>query len=220
MLKVMGIEPDDTATIRYRGNGWPGDATALAADGHTAKMSYSRSWGSILTRHVQWRCRICPDHTGEFADIAVGDPWYRPIAEGDAGRSLIVARTERGRRAVHDAVAAGFLSAQRVDPKLLPASQPNLARARGAVWGRLLGLRLMGVATPSYHRIPMFHLWMRDLTLRDKVKSILGTMRRVIRKDLWRRAQIQPLPASATKTAGIYSSTVAPADRLAVAAEV
>jgi coenzyme F420 hydrogenase subunit beta len=82
----MGVDPSDLAQLRYRGNGWPGDATAQTRGGHRSRLSYADSWGSILTKHVQWRCRVCLDHTGEFADIAVGDPWYRAIPPGEFGR--------------------------------------------------------------------------------------------------------------------------------------
>ena len=37
---------------------------------------------------------MCADHTGEFADIAVGDPWYRPHLDDEPGRSLVLARSE------------------------------------------------------------------------------------------------------------------------------
>ena len=52
---------------------------------------------------------MCADHTGEFADIAVAEPWYREIPPDEPGRSLVLARTERGRRCVAEAVAAGYL---------------------------------------------------------------------------------------------------------------
>ena len=74
---------------------------AKAREGEaTYSCTYEQSWGEVLSNHVQWRCKLCLDHTGEFADIAVGDPWYRPIQEGEMGSSLIVARTDVGKRYV------------------------------------------------------------------------------------------------------------------------
>ena len=49
------------------------------------------------------------DHTGEFADISVGDPWYREIREGEAGSSLIIARTEAGRDYITNAIESGAI---------------------------------------------------------------------------------------------------------------
>ena len=39
-------------------------------------MSYAQSWGEILTKHVQFRCKVCPDGSGGFADVACADAWY------------------------------------------------------------------------------------------------------------------------------------------------
>ncbi|MCY2954908.1 MAG: Coenzyme F420 hydrogenase/dehydrogenase, beta subunit C-terminal domain [Planctomycetota bacterium] len=114
MLKAMGIEdPASVADLRYRGNGWPGKATATVRSGagtvELRELTYEQSWGEILQKHRQWRCYVCIDHSGEFADIAVGDPWYRTDRDDDPGRSLVLVRTERGRRVVREAIACGFI---------------------------------------------------------------------------------------------------------------
>ena len=181
LLKSMGLtSEDEVQDFRYRGHGWPGKATAVTADGQQRTLTYQQSWGEILTKHVQWRCRLCADHTGEFADIAVGDPWYREPQEGEAGASLIVARTEVGRKFVDAAIAAGYLDAERVAPEILPASQPNLLHTRGAVWGRNLACRLIGAGAPRYRGLPTFRFWVNELSLLEKVRTIVGTVRRVV----------------------------------------
>lgn len=194
MLEAMGVpDPAALVSLRYRGNGWPGLATAIARkpDGGETRgeLTYQQSWGDILSKHVQWRCRLCADHTGEFADIAVGDPWYREIKPGEAGSSLIVVRTERGARFVEEAIARGYLVAAPVESKTLPASQPNLLRTRGAIWGRIMSLRLIGMLTPRYVGMPTFPFWWRELSLRDKIMSFAGTIQRALRKRLhpWQR---------------------------------
>ena len=128
---------------------------------HVRELTYEQSWGQVLQRHRQWRCHVCADHTGEFADVAVGDPWYRPIGRDEAGDSLIVARTARGRRIVEQAIAAGYLDAKPVGVEILAASQPNLLKTCGAVWGRLLVLRLLGCLAPRYRNMPLFRHWRR-----------------------------------------------------------
>jgi coenzyme F420 hydrogenase subunit beta len=80
------------------------DGTHRVSDG----IPYAEGWGRILQSERRWRCRVCADHTGAFADISVGDPWHAPPeGDTDAGRSLIVARTPRGRAFVEAAIAAG-----------------------------------------------------------------------------------------------------------------
>ena len=183
MLRRMGVpDPSALASLRYRGNGWPGRATAVYLNKDdrraSAELSYEESWGAVLSKHVQWRCRLCADHTGEFTDIAVGDPWYREIKQGEPGSSLVLARTEQGRQFIEAAIAAGYLEARPASPDLLPRSQPNMLRVRGAVWGRVLSLRMIGDSAPRYRGFKTFRFWYRELTASEKFRSIFGTIRR------------------------------------------
>ena len=191
MLRVMGIEPADVMSLHYRGNGWPGDARATARGRKPeATLSYEDSWGAILQRHRQWRCYVCADHTGEFADIAVGDPWYRPT-DDDPGRSLVLVRTQRGRDVLRAAMNAGVVVLEPVAPALLPASQPNLLRTRGAVFGRIATLRLMGVGAPRFTNMPTLRYW-RALPLREKLRSTVGTAKRIRSKRLRHAPALTP----------------------------
>lgn len=197
MAEALGVPPEEIASVRYRGRGWPGRARVRRkGEAQERTLSYEESWGAILQRHRQWRCRVCVDHTGEFADISVGDPWYRDIPDDEPGRSLIIARTERGRRLLHAAVASGALTAERVNPGLIAASQPNLLTARGSVWGRLVASRLAGVATPRYRNLPTFRWWWRELSWWEKAQSTLGTFRRIRKRGLRRRRPVNQVGLS------------------------
>lgn len=186
LLDSLGVpDVDELESVRYRGNGWPGLFVAKSgSDGEAYSCTYQESWGEVLSGHVQWRCRLCIDHTGEFADISVGDPWYREIQEGEKGSSLIVGRSEAGRRYVSAAIEASALDAEPVDPELLPRSQPNLLQTRGEVWGRMLGSRLAGARTPTYRRLPSFRFWISAVPFERKVRSVLGAARRCVRKGI------------------------------------
>lgn len=195
LLEKVGVkDPANLTALRYRGNGWPGLWTADYIDengaAQTAQMTYAESWG-FLQKYRQWRCYICPDHTGEFADIAVGDPWYRPIEAGEPGKSLIVARTEKGRQYLLDAVKAGYVTLENHDLSLLPRSQPNLLGSRGGVWARLHMLRLFGAAVPKYVGFRLARFFWSDLSLNEKRQSITGTIRRIFRKRLNRRIAVE-----------------------------
>jgi len=196
MIRRMGIaDASDVLDVRYRGMGWPGRATVRfrTVTGDEARtLSYEESWGEILQVHRAWRCYVCADHTGEFADIAVGDPWYRPIGDGEPGRSLVLARTEHGRNIVREALAAGYLSLTGVGPDILIKSQPNLLKTRSAVWGRIAVCRLMGAAAPHYRRMHILRCWWSVLNIKEKARSLYGTVRRVLRKNLRHRVAILP----------------------------
>jgi coenzyme F420 hydrogenase subunit beta len=192
LMKKVGVEdPTTVQSVRYRGNGWPGMWTVTFKDGtqQSRELSYQESWG-FLQRFRQWRCYICPDHSGEFADIAVGDPWYREIEPEEPGSSLIVVRSERGRKILKAAVEAGHITLLGEDSSLLPRSQPNLLMTRGGLWMRLKVLRFLGAAVPRYSGFPMARFWWSQLGLRAKVGSFTGTFKRVFRKNLRTRIRM------------------------------
>lgn len=191
LLRDLGVDdPSELEEVRYRGRGWPGHFRARTPD-REVTTTYAHSWGT-LQRHRQWRCYVCADHTGEFADVAVGDPWYREIPEGEPGRSLVLARTPRGKALVEAAMADGYLVLEGVDPALVAASQPELLKTRGAIWGRIHVSRLFGAAAPRYTHMPMARFWWSHLSLREKLRSVLGTAKRVFTRRLRQRIPVRP----------------------------
>lgn len=183
ILDHMGIVPEQVEEFRYRGCGWPGRTVAITKnhDGQDHSLSYQESWGAILSTHTQFRCRLCPDATGELADISCGDPWYREIGPEDPGRSLVLVRTAAGRDILHGAIEAGYVQLEPVDPDTLPRSQKSVLRKRRHLWGRLLALRLFGAPIPRYQGFALFANW-RGLSISDKIRSVLGTIRRAYQR--------------------------------------
>jgi coenzyme F420 hydrogenase subunit beta len=195
MIRAVGADPERVTSVRYRGNGWPGLATIDedTPDGpRRHQITYQESWGELLQMHRQWRCYVCMDHTGEFADVAVGDPWYRTLGDDEIGESLVLARTERGREAVEAAIADGYLVAEPAAADLLPRSQPNLLRDRGAVWARTTTTRVMGAPTPRYANLPGFRFWRSEggLDAKARAQSFYGTVKRVFVKGLYSRRPV------------------------------
>lgn len=197
LLDRLGVpKRSKLVDLRYRGQGWPGVMQAAweTAEGqveHSEGLSYAEGWGTILQAGRCWRCRVCSDHTGAFADVSVGDPWHRPPeGEADAGRSLIVARTPRGRAFVEAAIRAGALVAAPRPRDVIARAQPNLSATHGAVWGRRLALRTLGLAAPRDRGQRLFGLWL-GLPPRQKLTSVLGTWKRVVRDRLWRRIAVR-----------------------------
>jgi coenzyme F420 hydrogenase subunit beta len=202
LLDRLDVPRDSTLTdLRYRGSGWPGLMQAKYRDTagveHTSKgISYAEGWGSVLQAQRKWRCRICADHTGEFADISVGDPWHNPPAGNtDAGRSLIVARTARGVMIVEQAIKNGFLVTQERHRGVIAEAQPNLLETRGAIWGRRLAMRLSGMHVPKDRGLKTFDLWRTHLTMKRRAQSIAGSFKRILRNRLWRAVKITALEA-------------------------
>ncbi|MEY2883112.1 MAG: hypothetical protein RL490_836, partial [Pseudomonadota bacterium] len=145
ILDKLGVKPDDLATFRYRGDGWPGFATATRKDGSQERMSYADSWGDILSKEVQFRCKICPDAIGNSADVACADAWigddkgYPSFEERD-GRSLIIARSARGLAAIDAARDAGRIETQPLEMAQIALMQPSQARRKKELLARLSAL--------------------------------------------------------------------------------
>jgi len=187
LAKSLGVsDPRQITKVKFRGEGWPGlmSVEYRTEDGqrNEASITYAQGWGEILQKHRQWRCNMCADHTGETADISVGDPWYRPVEQGDPGRSLIVVRSERGRRYVRAAIAAGALVAEKRDPQVIDQAQKHLLKAQASMWGRQMASRFLRVASPKNREVRRLRVWMRELSLREKVQSIYGAAKRIIGK--------------------------------------
>lgn len=139
----------------YRGHGWPGHFTVTDQAGAEHRVDYDRSWGDTLGPTIQWRCKICPDGVGESADVVAADFWRAddrgyPLFEEADGVSALIARTDAGVRLVTDAIAAGVITTQPLDPDDLARVQPFQVQRRATLWGRLLGARLAGVPVPRY----------------------------------------------------------------------
>jgi coenzyme F420 hydrogenase subunit beta len=182
--------PSDVTSFRYRGHGWPGAATAevreqnsmnqIKTSSRQYSMSYAEAWGDILTKHGQLRCRFCPDKTGEFADISLGDPWYRET-EKDPGRSLILIRSLHGVRAWKDLQIHDYLKIEPSEWSRLPASQQSLYQGRCALWGRLMMLKICMIPTPAFTGFELRKNWVK-LPLKQKIKTLLGTLRRIYQR--------------------------------------
>jgi len=182
LLDSLGIDPNKVEALRYRGKGWPGKFSVKLKGEKQPRdiLTYMDAWG-FVQRYRPYRCHLCPDATSEFADIACGDPWYRHIEEGEQGHSLVLVRTELGRKILRGAIESGAVMLRSVDPSVLEASQRDMPLKRGAVWGRILAMKAFGIPTPKLKGFFLFRNWKR-LTLEDKARSILGTARRIVQR--------------------------------------
>jgi len=196
LLQAMDAARGQVEELRYRGRGWPGMTTARlrGEPAETRQLTYEQSWGNILSPHRQFRCRLCPDSTGEFADIACGDPWHRERKDEDPGRSLVLARTQKGREILHRATEAGYLKLEKAAPPVLAASQKSLLRKRRNLYGRLLALRILRIPVPKYNGFSLAKNWMA-LPITEKIRSVAGTLKRAIKRN-WTK----PVPPQKTPT--------------------
>lgn len=184
VVSAMGMDPAAITHFRYRGNGWPGNARAETGDGRAAEMRYAECWGNILSKHVQFRCKICPDAVGGVADIACADAWYGgetgyPTFEEQDGRSLVLARSDAGAAMIAQAVAAGVCATEPLDIGEIDLMQPSQARRKRLVQARTLACSV------TIHPVPVMQGLSVGIAARrsgpvDYLRNFLGTLRRIL----------------------------------------
>lgn len=186
LLKRLGYERSELASLRYRGFGWPGHFAPIrrGATDAAKMLSYEESW-AFLQAYRPWSVNIWPDGTGELADITCGDPWYEKPDGKNPGFSLIVVRSPLGASILRNAAESGYLKLQPSERWKLGASQAGLLRKKGEVGGRRAVLGLFGLPRTRFIQAGLFHCW-RRLHFKDKVRSIVGTVRRILMRNLSR----------------------------------
>lgn len=184
VVSAMGLDFGDLKSFRYRGHGWPGSAAAETRDGRVAEMSYGESWGKYLAKEVQFRCKICPDAVGGSADISCADAWYGddqgyPAFEEKDGRSLIMSRTEGGKKLLDLAVAGGAIAMEPLSVGEIDKMQPSQALRKQLVRSRLAAMRV--ALMPSLRvQGTMTEVASNQATLPLKIRNFLGTLRRIM----------------------------------------
>lgn len=181
VIDKLGADKTKLVGFRYRGDGWPGMTRAVQSDGRSFEMDYSTSWGSILNRHLQFRCKICPDGMGEFADVVCGDAWfgkdgYPDFAERE-GRSLLLARTSLGAELAAAAIQDRAILTADLAIDRIADMQPYQVSRKRLVLGRTIATRLALGTTPRYRRLG---LWKASLGAAPVLwlRSAWGTFRR------------------------------------------
>lgn len=184
VLAEMGANMEALVKFDFRGNGWPGLTRALMRDGEVCTLSYADAWGSVLSRHLQFRCKICPDGIGEQADIVAADAWYGrggyPDFEERDGRSLVIARTREGRKLLDDCVVQEKIKTETLPISEIAHMQPYQRDRKRAVLPRLFAMMLVGRERPKYYGYKLVANSMRASPA-WLTRNMLGMLRRLLK---------------------------------------
>ena len=172
-LERHSMSASKLSEFRYRGHGWPGATYARTIDGREAEESYLQMWYPYNEKwKTQFRCKICPDATGELADITSVDDWPTGFPEKDepVGRSLVVARTQAAATLMRKAIEAGYLEMTPAAERMqgLSQTQPHQVNKKRGILARLIAMWLSGLPIPRFRNMriltaaltthPLFHL--------------------------------------------------------------
>ena len=189
LMYQQGVDQENVKALCYRGEGWPGRFTITDRSGVDKKLlTYGDSW-HFLQKYRPFRCKLCPDGLGELADISCGDAWHRFSEENEnPGLSLVLTRTKNGQDVLDRAKKAGYLSLEKSSSKSVIKAQ-GLVERRKEIFGRQLAMKVLLIPTTKYRGFQLFKAWMKNSFV-NKIKSILGTMRRLLKRGLWHKNRL------------------------------
>ncbi|WP_163193793.1 Coenzyme F420 hydrogenase/dehydrogenase, beta subunit C-terminal domain [Clostridium thermarum] len=189
ILRKFNVKEEEVRSFRYRGEGWPGLTKIVTKNGRTFTMKYEESWGKILNRTLQRRCKICIDGIGEFADIVCGDGWFGdkkgyPKFEEGKGRSLVVIRNQKGKEIFEEALKQNYVAVEsKVDFKYMKNIQPFQYDRRTTLIAKILSMKLFNIKTPIYSWKVMFKS-AKYSNIKGLARTFAGTSKRIIDKRL------------------------------------
>lgn len=186
LLDSMGIQEEKCKSLRYRGDGWPGYATAIDLDENEYRMSYSESWGKILGRDLREICRFCGNGIGETADIACADAWYlttdnRPDFSEKEGRNLVISRTMIGEKLIREASEKGYIELNDYSDaeKEMRYYQNSQFMRRATLYSRILAMKLMRKKYPLLNK-KLLKEYRKNIDAIKEMDTFLGLLHRLL----------------------------------------
>ncbi len=130
-MKRVNISKEQVVDIKFRDHGsWPGGLSFLLENGEKRGINFFH-YHYLNAVYLPYRCRICPDYYGNYADISFGDSWLmRLLGKGvddtgiPLGWSSIIARTDTGLKLLKDALKKKKIFLEKVDPSEINESFP------------------------------------------------------------------------------------------------
>lgn len=175
---------DEPISLKYRGEGWPGNFCAKFENGDKYEISYNDSWGNILGKSLGFRCKICPDGIGMLADVAVGDSWntrdgYPDFTESD-GKCFCMIRTDKGQQIMNAARKKGYVDVVEMDINRIQEQQSYQYNRRKLEGWRLLPVM---VATCGLINFKGLGIWRQAFTANfiTGMENMIGTFKRLIK---------------------------------------
>lgn len=152
LKKFFKEKKENIASVKYRGNGWPGDFVAKNRE-NIYKIKLKDYWSSLFGPYffTPPRCITCNDLSNELADISVGDAWLREIMRNDKkGASIFVVRSKIGKEIIHNMVEDGYISVKEITPaKVIESQKGILYRKKIGINGRIALLNFLGKPIPD-----------------------------------------------------------------------
>ena len=185
-LVSINVSEKEVESVSYRGNGCPGPTTIKLKNGSAIEKSYLDFWGADSSQwHMPWRCRICPDGSGEASDISSGDTWpdctpTEEMINNDLGTNAVIARTLKGAKLLQSALDSKHLTLDGESEACdMDIWQPHLSKKKINAMARYEGMRSCGQNGLTTVDLRSEELAQR-LSVKEYKEELTGTKQRII----------------------------------------
>ncbi|HWQ78741.1 MAG TPA: Coenzyme F420 hydrogenase/dehydrogenase, beta subunit C-terminal domain [Anaerovoracaceae bacterium] len=145
ITKRLGVPLENVARVSYREGLYPGAFTVWDKAGEKYSIPYPDQL-TFIWMHTRPRCRICWDYSAELADISLGETQH---IDKKMAHNAAMVRTEKGEEIFNAAIAAGYVTADHVDEKMI-INHTGLERKKFANLIRIEWYREHGMPLPDY----------------------------------------------------------------------
>ena len=124
LIVKSGCNKNDVTDFRFRdkdAGGWPGNIKI-----YTENESYvmnQKVRHELKKVYENYRCLLCFDQMNIFSDVCVGDPWGIERNDNKEGNTVIIARTQKGKKLIEDAEIDGVISTEELSVKKIIEGQ-------------------------------------------------------------------------------------------------
>ena len=184
LLEKMDCDYKSLKSLKYRGDGWPGYATAIDNNG-SHKLTYREAWRDTLGRDIRLICRFCLDGIGELADISCCDAWKidknkKPIFDENNGENAVFCRTKKGYDLYNDACKYGYLISNDYPNyrKELIYYQKYQYDRRITMLSSIFALKVLKKDIPNYDK-KLLKKYYKKCKLKTQYNRFKGTYKRI-----------------------------------------
>jgi coenzyme F420 hydrogenase subunit beta len=156
IIKKLHVPKEQVSQLSYRGKGWPGYMTIKLKNKSSLSIPLVGNWNSYWPIFSSFfftptRCTMCPDQTGELADISLGDAWLPEFRDSKIGESIIITRTQIAESILSSMTSSKIISITQSSPERVKQSQLlNLKFKKTDLSTRLNIIKLLGRQVPNF----------------------------------------------------------------------
>ena len=150
LAEIHKVNYYNLSDFRFRGDGQPGSLQFVENTGKTASTPYPLYVG-LNGYSKMLRCHLCPDATGELADIACGDAWIPRFQNDNHTWSMVICRNKLSEDLILKMAKEGLIVTESVTHEEMEQSQrQNLASKKTRQLARMKLYTWLGYAIPDF----------------------------------------------------------------------